>query len=165
MAAFSRIEIDGFEVFLSAGSCINCHDIFHRKVNPLGGGIALFTDFRFHNLGVGYENGRMRDVGRFYETRRAEDWGAFKTPSLRNVSLTAPYMHDGSLATLEEVVELYDRGGTQNPNISPTLRPLFLSQYEKEALIAFLRSLTDPKLDQPTPSSQLFETNGSEGDS
>src|SRR5262249_11754594 len=110
---------------------------------PLGGAIAIFSDQRFHNLGVGYVNGRMRDTGRFEVTRDPEDWGKFKTPSLRNVAMTPPYMHDGSISTLEDVVDFYNRGGIPNPNLSPGIRPLYLSSRQKSALVAFLRTLTD----------------------
>ncbi|MGH0248543.1 cytochrome-c peroxidase [Sinorhizobium meliloti] len=142
--ALTSKEEAGLEVFSTRAGCLNCHDVFHPMFNPLGGGTALFTDFRFHNLGVGYVAGRHGDIGRFYKTRDPADVGAFKTPSLRNVELTAPYMHDGSIATLAEVIEFYDRGGTPNDHLSPSISPLHLSQEEKDALLAFLRSLTDP---------------------
>jgi cytochrome c peroxidase len=147
--ALTPLEKDGWKVFVNHGSCITCHDVFHRSVNPLGGRLALLTDLRFHNLGVGYSRGMMRDTGRFEVTRDPEDWGAFKTPSLRNIALTAPYMHDGSIGSLVEVVEFYDRGCTPNPNLSPGLRPLYLTKAQKRALVAFLGSLTDPKLERP----------------
>jgi cytochrome c peroxidase len=143
--ALTEVEKTGFDVFVNQGSCIACHDVFHKSVNPLGGSIALFTDNRFHNLGVGYSNGRMSDTGRYEVTRDPDDWGAFKTPNLRNVALTAPYMHDGSIKTLEEVVEFYDRGCTPNPNLTAGIRPLYLTRVQKQALVAFLQSLTDPK--------------------
>jgi cytochrome c peroxidase len=103
----------------------------------------LFTDFRFHNLGVGYRWSGTSDAGRFGVSRIAAEWGAFRTPSLRNVARTAPYMHDGSLDTLEDVVEFYDAGGGPNPHLSPLIRPLGLNGHEKAALIAFLRALSD----------------------
>lgn len=137
-------QVKGLQVFSSRGGCLNCHDVFHPQFNPLGGGTALFTDFRFHNLGVGYKFGRFRDVGRFIVTRDPADLGAFRTPSLRNVEHRAPYMHDGSLQTLEEVVEFYNQGGRQNPNLSPSIHPLFLSLDEEKVLVEFLRALSDP---------------------
>jgi cytochrome c peroxidase len=146
--ALNEQERFGYEVFLERGACVNCHDIFHQSVNPLGGSHALFTDGRFHNLGVGYSEGRMKDTGRFYWSGDKEEWGAFRTPSLRNVALTAPYMHDGSLSTLDEVVDFYDRGGNPNPNLSPTMRPLLLTHEEKQALVAFLEALTDVRFEQ-----------------
>jgi cytochrome c peroxidase len=86
--------------------------------------------------------GAFLDEGRAAITGRPEDQGAFKTPTLREITRTAPYMHDGSFATLGEVLEFYDRGGTANPFRDPELRPLGLSEEEKQALLAFLRSLT-----------------------
>lgn len=144
--ALTTDQVRGLQVFSSRGGCLNCHDVFHPQFNPLGGGTAMFTDFRFHNLGVGYKFGRFRDPGRFAITREPAEMGAFRTPSLRNVAERAPYMHDGSLQTLEEVVEFYDRGGTPNPYLSPSIHPLFLSAEEKRVLVEFLRSLSDPEV-------------------
>lgn len=146
-SALDPLERTGLELFLGRAGCVTCHDVFAPLTNPLGGRLALFTDLRFHNLGVGYADGRMKDVGRYLVTRDPDDWGAFKTPSLRNVALTAPYMHDGSLSSLEAVIDFYDQGGVQNPNLSPTIQPLYLSVREKHALVAFLRALTDPGLE------------------
>ena len=84
----------------------------------------------------------MLDQGRYQVTGKEEDAGAFKTPTLREVARTAPYMHNGSLATLEDVVEFYDRGGNQNPTLDSEVHPIQLSAGEKQALIAFLRSLS-----------------------
>ena len=83
----------------------------------------------------------MRDGGRFEVTGLPQDRGRFKTPSLRDVVLTAPYMHDGSFTTLEAVVEFYDRGGRPNPNLDPAIRPLRLSSGERSDLVAFLPAL------------------------
>jgi cytochrome c peroxidase len=143
-SALTADQIKGLQVFSSHGGCLNCHDVFHPQFNPLGGGTALFTDFRFHNLGVGYNFGRFRDVGRYFFSRDPSDIGAFRTPSLRNVAQRAPYMHDGSLQTLEEVVEFYDKGGIANPYLSPSIHPLFLTAEEKRVLVEFLRALSDP---------------------
>ena len=82
------------------------------------------------------------DPGRREVTGYESDGGRFKTPSLRNVALTAPYMHDGSIATLEEVVEFYDRDGDANPNLDPFIGPLHLTDREKVDLVAFLAALT-----------------------
>ena len=84
------------------------------------------------------------DPGRFAVTKDPNDTGAFKTPTVRNVELTAPYMHDGSLATLEEVVEWYDKGGHANPHLSEKIRPLTLTADEKADLVAFMKSCTGP---------------------
>ncbi len=83
----------------------------------------------------------MLDDGRFGVTGKAEDRGAFKTPTLREIARTAPYMHDGTLLTLSEVVEYYDRGGNANPGLDAELRPLKLATAEKDALVTFLLAL------------------------
>ncbi len=85
------------------------------------------------------------DTGRQLITGRSGDLGKFKVPGLRNVELTAPYMHDGSLPTLEAVIEQYDRGGSGDPSTDPQIVPLALTQEDKADLLAFLRSLTDPE--------------------
>jgi cytochrome c peroxidase len=85
---------------------------------------------------------RVPDLGRYRVTGDPDDRWSFRTPSLRNVALTAPYMHDGSLATLEAVVAFYNAGGTPNPLLSPLVRPLELSESEQADLVAFLRALT-----------------------
>jgi cytochrome c peroxidase len=100
----------------------------------------LLTHFKFENIGL-YEE--YADLGRMRVTRDSSDIGKVKTPSLRNVALSAPYMHDGSMATLSEVIEHYNRGGFSHPNKSPFVKPLSLSEYDKQALEAFLMSLTD----------------------
>ncbi|MFN3307287.1 MAG: cytochrome-c peroxidase, partial [Candidatus Kapaibacteriota bacterium] len=100
----------------------------------------LFTDLRFHNTGT---TNHYFDFGRFYVTRDYLDRNKFLTPSLRNVEYTAPYMHDGTYKTLEEVIENYNRGGFPNIQKDSLIKPLNLTQYEKEALVDFLKSLTD----------------------
>jgi cytochrome c peroxidase len=140
-AYFTGEELDGFILFERIG-CSNCHRLQppgHQRTSRL----RLFTDFKFHNLGVGFTGGGFADLGRYRVTGADSDVGAFRTPSLRNVAVTAPYMHDGSMATLEEVIDFYDAGGRPNPNLSPLIRPLFLGAYEKAALVAFLQTLTD----------------------
>ncbi len=105
--------------------------------------------------------GDLHDEGRFEVTRLQEDRWAYKTPSLRNVALTAPYMHDGSLATLREVIEFYARGGIDNPGKDPLLQPLQLSPEEKQALEAFLRALTGDNVDQLAAEARAaFHTTG-----
>lgn len=128
--ALDEEERMGLEVFRGKGNCVTCH---------LGPNL---TDERFHNTGVGYTDGRFEDDGRFAVTGRESERGAFKTPSLRNVALTAPYMHDGSIPTLEEVVADYDNGGTPNPHLDREIRKLGLTDSEKAALAAFMRALT-----------------------
>ena len=90
------------------------------------------------------------DLGRFEVTQQQSDMWRFKTPSLRNVSVTSPYMHDGSLRTLEDVVRFYNRGGVPHDNLDPLIRPLDLTDGEVNALVAFLVSLTSPDLDALT---------------
>ena len=141
--ALSTQARDGLRVFRERGNCTACH---------LG---PTFTDERFHNPGVAWkypppppraasadEAGKLVDLGRFAVTGDDEDRGAFKTPTLRDVERTAPYMHDGSLATLADVIDFYDRGGNANPYRDPGIRPLDLSAEEKQALQTFLRSLS-----------------------
>src|SRR5687768_250953 len=101
--ALSPEQQAGLSIFRGKGNCTACH------VGP------TFSDERFHNTGVASRDGRLLDEGRFAVTRKTEDRGAFKTPTLREIARTAPYMHDGSVATLEDVVEFYDRGGNKNP--------------------------------------------------
>ena len=124
----------GLQVFRTRGACTVCH------AEP------LFTDDAFRNTGVAWKadasgGGELQDEGRFLISNRPVDRGAFKVPTLREVSKTAPYMHDGSLATLEDVVDFYDRGGRANPNLIPLIRPLGLSLEQKRVLIAFLGAL------------------------
>lgn len=138
--AMSPAAIRGFKVFSSAdkGNCTACHTI--------GKDYALFTDNKFHNLGVGVldiEGKNFADVGRYQVTKNDADRGAFKTPSLRNVALTAPYFHDGSMKTLKDVVDYYIGAGNSNPYLDKQIHVLdFLSGEERADLLAFLESLT-----------------------
>ena len=127
--ALSPAAQAGLRLFRGRANCTACH------VGP------NFTDEEFHNTGV-FWGGQPYDAGRVVVTGVVEDTGKFKTPTLREVSRTAPYMHDGSIATLEEVVDFYDRGGNDNPFRDQELRPLRLTKEEKMALVAFLRSLS-----------------------
>lgn len=121
--------IAGWELFRGKARCITCH------------GGANFTDEQFHNVGVGM-NAKVPDLGRYEVTRNERDKGAFKTPSLRNVAERAPYLHNGSAATLKEVLALYITGGEANPWLSPLLAPVPLTEDEMRELLAFLKSLT-----------------------
>lgn len=118
----------GEELFFGKAACATCHT-----------GTA-FTDSRYHNLGVGYdaETGELADMGRFVVSGEEVDKGAFKTPGLREVTKRAPFMHDGSVATLREVMQLYNKGGDANPWLSPKMKPLELSEAEIDALVAFM---------------------------
>ena len=128
--ALDPTERLGLEVFRTKGNCVTCH---------LGPNL---TDERFHNTGVGYKDGRFGDDGRFTVTGLDQDRGAFKTPTLRNVAETAPYMHDGSIETLEDVIDDYDEGGTANPYLDREMTKLALTESEKAALAAFLKALS-----------------------
>ncbi len=135
----SEIAIRGGELFFSDKSgCTACH------------AGANFTDELYHNLGVGMAV-EQPDMGRFSETNDEKDRGAFKTPTVRNVALTAPYMHDGSQKTLEEVVEWYAKGGHPNDQLSEKVKKLELSDQDKQDLVAFMQeALTGqlPKVEQ-----------------
>ena len=102
---------------------------------------ANFTDEKYHNLGVGMA-AEKPDLGRFEVSKDEKDKGAFKTPTVRNVALTAPYMHDGSQKTLEEVVEWYAKGGHPNPTLSDKVKKLDLNDQDKKDLVAFMQALT-----------------------
>ena len=170
--ALSEPEIRGLDLFLNEGRCVSCHTIEHDH--------ALFTDHRFHNIGVGineiqdripeavggYLAARARgaevdetvlsevlasELGRFAVSEMFDDLGAFKTPTLRNVAATAPYMHDGSLATLKEVMDHYNNGGVTeeddpvNDFLSSGIRPLDLTDEQIADLVAFMEALTSPE--------------------
>jgi cytochrome c peroxidase len=131
--ALTAAQRQGMDLFFSDRTgCSSCH------VAP------LFTDNAWHNLGVPQLGPKAVDGGRGDVTKNPADQGAFKTLSLRNVELTGPYMHDGVFGTLGEVVAFYVAGGGPAATKSPLLKPLALSAEEQQALVAFLRSLTDP---------------------
>jgi cytochrome c peroxidase len=118
----TALEKTGLELFRGKGHCVTCH------VGP------NFTDEQFHNTGIAWSGHDLTD--------RGKNNGAFKTPTLRELPLTAPYMHDGSIATLEDVVEYYSEGIRTNPYLDREIRPRHFSAEEKRALLAFLRSLS-----------------------
>jgi cytochrome c peroxidase len=136
----------GFETFLRV-KCDECHLVMTPGLHPFGLKMALFTDNKFHNLGVGTD-GTQPDPGRYAVTGVPSDWGAFKTPNLRNVALTAPYFHDGSATTLMQVIEHYERGGKANKYLDRAIRPLVLTPEEKQDLVAFLESLTSSSIER-----------------
>lgn len=174
--ALSAIEKRGFELFSGKAGCSSCHLVtddsalftdmrFHAT--GVGYKASVFAPPQTHNVEL--EPGVItvvaddslkavseiphNDLGRFAITLNPSDRWAYKTPSLRNVALTHPYMHDGSLKTLEDVVEFYDRGGVDFEGKSALIRPLRLTEYEKKSLVAFLETLTgdqQPTLDPPT---------------
>jgi cytochrome c peroxidase len=127
--ALTPSERRGMDLFFSEkANCSKCHSGFN------------FSNYAFENNGL-YDE--YKDPGRFRLTNKASDRARFKVPTLRNVALTAPYMHDGSLSTLEAVVEHYDAGGKAHPEKSALIHPLGLTSSEKKDLVAFLRALTD----------------------
>lgn len=134
-AALGEEAKRGLKLFEGRAGCATCHIISDRH--------ALFTNFKYHSVGVGYDTKYETDtdVG-LGGISFNDNNGLFLTPSLRNVADTAPYMHDGSMRTLEEVVEFYNQGGGKSPNRDPRLRPLSLSPQDKKDLVAFMRSLT-----------------------
>jgi len=120
-------EKKGLEIFNGKGHCTSCH---------WG---SNFSDGRFHNLGVKNKDPLKPDVGRYAVTKNPKDMGAFKTPTVRDAGLRAPYLHDGSEKSLMTLVEFYDMGGGDDPNLDPLLVPLGLSKDEKKALVAFMK--------------------------
>ncbi len=127
--AMDEAALRGLALFKGKARCILCHNG------------ANFTDNQFHNLGVPQVGPMKEDLGRFAVSRAEKDKGAFKTPTLRSITETTPYMHDGAFKTLEEVIEFLDQGGGNNPNLSPLVKPLNLTAEEKTDLVAFLKAL------------------------
>ena len=163
--ALSESAVRGLELYRGKARCQECHAISENY--------AIFTDNKFHNLGVGFNRiqprlreivkefkmaqakgkeldesiltkGETSELGRFVVTGKLSDLGAFKTPTLRNIAVTGPYMHDGSMATLKEVMELYNKGGEKNPFLG-SVRVLDLTDQEMADVIAFMNSLTSPQ--------------------
>ncbi|MGE5446640.1 MAG: cytochrome-c peroxidase [Ignavibacteriales bacterium] len=128
--AVSESAKRGLDIFRDKGRCSECHAGFN------------FTDEKFHNTGAEMDKPNP-DLGRYEITKKEEDRGAFKTPTLREIARTGPYMHDGSLKTLEEVVEFYDKGGIKNPNLDKEMKPLNLTDEEKRDLVEFLKTLNE----------------------
>ena len=126
--ALSEEAKRGLELFRGKARCTRCHSNFN------------FSDEKFHNLGIGWDTNTV-DLGRYMVTKNPEDVGAFKTPTLREIARTAPYMHDGRFKTLVEVVDFYNGGGIKNPYLDNTIIPLELTEQEKGDLVVFLRSL------------------------
>ncbi|HUK87875.1 MAG TPA: cytochrome c peroxidase [Terriglobales bacterium] len=127
----------GFKVFTdpNKGNCATCHTV--------GDQYALFTDGKFHNIGVGADRQGFADQGRWDVTKNEKDRGLFKTPTLRSIVHTGPYMHDGSLKDVKQVVDFYVGGGNSNPNLDKEIHALdFLTGQERADLEAFLKSLS-----------------------
>jgi cytochrome c peroxidase len=162
--AITEAQQRGWELFKGKAKCIECHAFDHAS--------PFFTDFKFHNTGVAtkgknFENlarrtpkieataprpdilfnlaahtAEVSELGRYLVTKQPKDRGAFKTPTLRDVELTAPYMHNGSEKTLFDVVRFYNRGGDANPHADEHMRPLNLTYEEMNELVEFMRALT-----------------------
>jgi cytochrome c peroxidase len=180
--AMNEAAVRGFQVFLGDGRCVSCHVIEQDQ--------ALFTDNRFHNIGAGINriqdkipelapkfieakakgldvdkavlsNPSTSELGRFAITEGLDELGAFKTPTLRNVAATAPYMHDGSLTTLRDVVVHYNNGGVTNKGervndfLSGGIRELNLTEQQITDLVAFMEALTSPQYAKPATVSAL----------
>jgi cytochrome c peroxidase len=160
-AAIPESAQRGWQLFNEKARCNNCHG--HVASLP------TFTDNKFHNIGVAAHAANFAELarkaaqspelvsnlahtagyselGRFLVTKEQKDLGAFKTPGLRDVALTAPYMHDGSQRTLEEIIEFYNKGGEPNPYLDGGMRPLNLTAQEKADLVEFLKALTSEDL-------------------
>jgi cytochrome c peroxidase len=141
-SAMSDEQVLGLHVFRTKAGCMNCH---HG---------ALFTDQKFHNIGLSYYGRKFEDLGRYQVTGEKEDVGKFRTPSLRDVMLTRPWMHNGLFDDMEGIINLYNAGGarpqpredqkndTLFPTTSPLLKPLGLSLEEKKALVAFMEAIS-----------------------
>lgn len=159
-SAMTVNQQNGWKLFRGKAKCIECHT--HSASTP------FFTDFKFYNTGVmaqgqGFESIAFREVstktesaaagalahtpefselGRFLVTRQPKDIGAFKTPTLRDIELTGPYMHNGSIKTILEVIRFYNQGGVKNPYLNEKMQPLDLTDAEISNLVEFLRALT-----------------------
>ncbi len=181
--AMSPAAVAGMSIFQNKGRCVDCH--------TMNTTYATFTDNRFHNLGIGSNelgtkkmqqlamaflaskahrkevdttgltNKDMSELGRFAVTGQLNDHGAFKTPILRNVAVTGPYMHNGSLKSLMDVVNFYNNGGVVKKGEKATvfqsggIRPLGLTEKEKKELVAFLEALTSPQYVNDGPKSHI----------
>ncbi len=174
--ALSESAQRGWELWNGKARCNTCH--------PFGNATPNFSDNKFHNIGVAAKArdfaGLARkaaaaggpdelaflpdftELGRYVATKQPKDIGAFKTPGLRDVALTAPYMHDGSEATLADVVTFYDKGGEPNPYLDGGIVPLHLTEQEKKDLVAFLESLTGQGAGAPNRA-ELLDPTSKEG--
>ena len=128
--ALSPEARQGLDLFIGKANCVACH-VGHT-----------LTDEQFHNTGVAWNGRRFLDQGRFAVSSRPDDRGAFKTPTLREIARTGPYMHDGRFDSLDAVIDFYDRGGTPNPHLDTEIGSLSLTAEERRALVTFLHALT-----------------------
>jgi cytochrome c peroxidase len=176
--ALTPAQVRGMAVFFKKAACDRCHlgfnvipDLFYEhdersirarsvwmdpdtgRERPQIQGFN-FTGGSYQNTGVGTDAPNP-DLGRYLVTRAEQEKSAFKTPTLREIEHTAPYMHDGSLKTLEDVVEHYDKGGIKNPYLSVIIKPLHLTAQEKKDLVAFLKALSGEGWQQIKPPEKL----------
>ncbi|MDA7978311.1 MAG: cytochrome-c peroxidase [Pirellulales bacterium] len=158
-SALSEAAQRGHEIFFNRARCSSCH------VPP------NFSDLGFHNIGIGIDAEKL-DIGRQEHSKLLGDRGSFKTPTLREIQRTAPYMHDGSLATLADVVDFYVKGGNPNPQLDEEVFPLSLTDKEKADLVTFLEeafaSPNYPHVDPPVlpdwPSDSDGQSDGRNGE-
>lgn len=158
--AISASAQRGWELFQGKARCITCHEF--------NAAYPFFTDNKFHNIGVAMKEVNFEalarraavetdvarlahepgaaELGRYLVTKQPKDIGAFKTPGLRDIAGTAPYMHDGSEPSLDSVIDFYDKGGVPNPNLDGGMRPLGLAEQEKKDLVEFLKALSSDDL-------------------
>jgi len=138
--ALSDAAQRGMKVFFNKANCSACHTS------------SNFSDGAFHNIGIGM-SAKEPDLGRFVHTKLPGDRGAFRTPTLREIARTGPYMHDGSMKTLEEIVDWYNKGGHPNPQLDEEIFPLKLSDQDQADLVTFLKeglsSDTYPDIEPP----------------
>ncbi len=169
--AISESAKRGLRVFRNKGRCVDCHTIEQshatftdNEFHNLGVGwdrigdevfevVASFRKMKESDGEASIDetiltDKKVSELGRFTVTLDTQDVGRFKTPTLRNVAVTAPYMHDGSEKTLMEVVELYDQGGNANPLLDGGIKELDLTEQEKQDLVAFMKTLTSPRFAQ-----------------
>tara|TARA_Y100000294_G_scaffold92943_1_gene86584 strand:- start:2105 stop:2893 length:789 start_codon:yes stop_codon:yes gene_type:complete len=137
-SALTAAQKNGFKIFREKGSCSTCHQGFN------------FSDEKFHNIGIGWE-GSQPDLGLYAVTKKKEDLGKFKTPTVREIVNTGPYMHDGRFATLRQVVDFYNGGGTPNPFLDKEIKKLNLTESEKSDLVEFLKALSGEGWQHMTP--------------
>ncbi len=136
--ALTKQQKDGLDFFNKKGECAECHS-----------GVNMTTE-KFANLGVGMDQANP-DPGRFAVTKKRSDFGKFKVPTLRDIARRAPYMHDGSVKTLAEVLDLYAKGGLANPHLDSRLTPFYLDEETRRDLLAFLDSLSGEGWENITP--------------
>ena len=139
-SALTKQQKDGLDFFNKKGECAECHSG------------ANFTDEKFANVGIGMDQSHL-DSGREAVTAKRADLGRFKVPTLRELDARAPYMHDGSVQTLGEVLDLYAKGGLSNPHLDSRLTPFYLDEQTKQDLLAFLQALKGEgwqKIERPT---------------